>query len=594
MKELLKPSYLCLALASLTACQSEKPTQDNSYLLPTGGFSSATSNTLEENAETLYLTIPITLPQGYKEDYLREGSEEDFALSGTVSVSETSSATESDYSLGQTSFTGGLDDPKFIVPVTIINDTEAENTELLVLNFSSVDVNQSTTLSATHTITIMDTDSPLSVNFTSKQSAAKEGDFIDVELALSTPYPASLDFPITVSGTATLSSDYLFGQPVYFESGVAYDATHTIDSNEDETNLVVRFPAGATVIHLPISVVNDGKPELSEYALLTVSDNEEAGYKTDTTPSFKLAILGEEKVNDTGINRFSDGSVTQALTSSSADYPHQDAGKGAILDNSTIQGFNLVRLDIDGNEINATDITDANSIRCTYDQSSGLTWINSAPMPDSNNNNISDTLEQTLTYQDPSNGATSISVNGHFRNPSNILIPESSNWLYVNFKYYYSSDDEDKNGGIAGNGNAKTLYTSSDISTATASSTPDSINNLATSQNCLPLYVGQSSTTSSQCTSEAVIEFLNSAGWCGNTDWRLPTIKELVTTASYKEGEHATAHFSNFGSNAKLMSSSTVPSSPGSMYCLTSDGQSKKCNKMTPTNIMPVSDSKDN
>jgi hypothetical protein len=67
------------------------------------------------------------------------------------------------------------------------------------------------------------------------------------------------------------------------------------------------------------------------------------------------------------------------------------------------------------------------------------------------------------------------------------------------------------------------------------------------------------------CNTQAYVARVNAAGWCGNSDWRMPTIKELVGIVSFGTSSPAidTGYFPNTPSSVVWSGS---PCAPGSNY----------------------------
>ena len=571
----------------IIGCNTEKKSGSESYVLPTAGFSTTNVSTLNESgAGTTYLRVDVDLPTGFKETFLAvDGqTEDDFTMSLSVVASEASTADENDYTVGTVFFSGEFDNPYFLIPLTIVNDDTSEQTETLLLGFESSDVNPSTSLSTTINITILDDDEEKLIAFSSSNSVAKEGDSINVELSLSEAHSSPLKFPITLSGSSVLGTDYTFESPVYLSSGQEFDLEYTFDSTALE--LEVQVPEGVTSLRIPMKIINDGLGEDFEYVSLSISSDTSGVFSASpSASSTRISIISSFKLNDTGVNLFSNGSTIQTLNVEDPSYPNQDAKYGLILNTTLNQGFDFSYLDLSGNSSSTNSSADADAIRCVRDNTTGLTWVNLAIMPDSNANNISDTLEQSLDYT-VSGVVSSQAVSGHFLAPS-LLSNTASNHLYQNLKYLYNDTNTDRNGGYPGRTTFSSLYNLTDLNNAT---TDVAIQNLPTSEYCLPLYQDNLTSNQPTCSTESLMNYLNSISWCGKTNWRLPKFNELISVVNYSEGNNAFSPLTNVLDGSTVMTRTTAPHSKGSTMCINTFGEVKYCNKFEAATVLPVAD----
>lgn len=580
-----------LALAVLAGCKTEKDKSIESYLVPQSGFTSQTLSLIEGSAGTIYIKMPVTLPAGYENSLKAESTSTDveFTLAMTVSTSNLSTATDGeDFSIGDIFFSGDFDDPYFLVPLTIIDDDVFEETETLILQFTSTDVSRSTSLFNQMTVTIADDDISRKVSFNSSSQVGKEGDVVTLNVNLSTESLTSQTFPITISGTTTLGSDYSLGKPVYTSSGQSLDAIYSLD--DDELKLVLEFPAGITSISVPVNLFNDGLGEKSEYILFQLDGDTGNSYSVGEQNSTKVFIMSAYGVNDSGITKFSDGSVIQALNTSPADYPNQDAKTGSSTSGAADNGFDLARLSYDGNVSSSTTSESADETRCVADNTTGLIWSNLAAMPDLNNNGISDTLEQSVNVLDINENPVVVNISGHFNQYADATNITKKNLLYANMKYFYQDADETRNGGVQGVTSPELLYSLTILKGLESETTASSLN---TSTLCAPLHPNSEDDTSVSCTTSSVIKYLNTNAYCGQTDWRLPSVQELYSIVNLQEKGGVKSAFSPVIGGVlpsyKFMTRTTAPNARGANLCVTGYGQVTQCNKLEANNVLMVS-----
>ena len=156
------------------------------------------------------------------------------------------------------------------IPVTLIDDSVQEGSETVIL---TIEYNWSyvTGFHNTHTVTIVDNETP-TVSFASASQSAGEGSGThDVEVTLGPAPTTDVTFTYTVGGTATAGSDFT----------IAHSGTVTV-------------PKGATTALIPVTFIDDTEGESGETVVLKLSGN--AGYKVASPGTHTLTIADNEPV----------------------------------------------------------------------------------------------------------------------------------------------------------------------------------------------------------------------------------------------------------------------------------------------------------
>ena len=157
------------------------------------------------------------------------------------------------------------------IPVTIVDDGDAEGDETVVLRydkFIEADHRGELTIRpggphSTHTLTIVDND--VSVSFATASQSVREGwGTRDVTVNLTAAPASDLTVSYTVGGTATAGTDY-----------AALSGTLTV-------------PAGARTATIPVALVDDGVDDAGETVVLTLDAGE--GYQVGDPGTHTLHI----------------------------------------------------------------------------------------------------------------------------------------------------------------------------------------------------------------------------------------------------------------------------------------------------------------
>ena len=144
------------------------------------------------------------------------------------------------------------------IPVTIVDDGDAEGDETVVLRYDKfIEANHRGELTirpgaphSTHTLTIMDND--VGVSFASASQSVREGwGTRDVTVNLTSAPASELTVSYTVGGTATAGSDFT----------ITNSGTLTV-------------PAGARTATIPVALVDDGVDDAGETVVLTLAAGE--------------------------------------------------------------------------------------------------------------------------------------------------------------------------------------------------------------------------------------------------------------------------------------------------------------------------------
>ena len=175
------------------------------------------------------------------------GSDFTIANSGTVTVAK-----------GATTAT---------IPVTIVDDTEGESGETVVLKLTG-NAGYKVASPGTHALTIADNEPR--VSFASASQSVDEGSGTrDVGVTLDKAPTSDITVKYTVGGTATAGSDFTIA-----DSGT------------------VTVPAGATTATIPVTIVDDSVQEGSETVVLKFTGS--AGYKVGSPGTHTLTIAAND------------------------------------------------------------------------------------------------------------------------------------------------------------------------------------------------------------------------------------------------------------------------------------------------------------
>ena len=154
-----------------------------------------------------------------------------------------------------------------VIPVTLIDDSEAESAETVDLTLAASG-GYGVVSPGTHTLTIVDDE--LTVSFASAAQSVGEGSGThDVGVTLSPAPTTAVTFTYTVGGTAAAGSDFTIA-----DSGT------------------VTVPAGATTAAIPVTLIDDTEGESGETVVLTLAAS--GGYQVVSPDKHTLTIVDDE------------------------------------------------------------------------------------------------------------------------------------------------------------------------------------------------------------------------------------------------------------------------------------------------------------
>ena len=217
-------------------------------------FALTASNISEQNGSA-YLVV-----------YLNPAAEKLTTVAYSVTGGTATSGTDFTLASGTVEFTTASSSQ--YIPVAITNDALAESDETVIVSLSAAG-NASLGTNSTHTVTILDSDTAPTVQFSSTATSVWEYSSRSVSLSLS----RAVDLPVAVTVTGT--------------SGTA---TGNVDYTEPSGN--VTFSAGSTFASFTFSPINDSTVEGNETVVLTMGSfvNSSAG----TNNSMTVTIIDDD------------------------------------------------------------------------------------------------------------------------------------------------------------------------------------------------------------------------------------------------------------------------------------------------------------
>ena len=153
------------------------------------------------------------------------------------------------------------------VPVAIVDDDAREGHKTVVLTLAEGS-GYGVGGRGTHTLTIVDDETPAASFASASQSAGEGSGTHDVEVRLDKAPLADIMLAYTVSGTATSGSDY-----------TALSGT-------------VAVPRGATTATIPVTILDDGVQDRGETVVLTLAAGE--GYRVGSPGTHTLTIIDDD------------------------------------------------------------------------------------------------------------------------------------------------------------------------------------------------------------------------------------------------------------------------------------------------------------
>lgn len=346
--------------------------------------------------------------------------------------------------------------------------------------------------------------------------------------------------------TVPVVADRQSEKETQFRISIAGTATNGSDFSMKSVDFKV--PAMSTTLNVPVMILSDSLIEGTEKIDLTLS--QVLNGKIGQNSSFAIWIPGDLKLPDTGVTTFYNNGVILSKSPDSA-HPYQDAAYGLDTDPSYgpngDAGFVYTKIDDSGNAVS----NNSYSHTCVMDNHTGLTWEVKSNAPPS--------YEQHPRKKDAF---------------IELMHPHSQN-----AKYLWNNPDPKTNGGSVGGIN-KLEFEFADI--------PGSMNcSFPTKKSAL--FSAEASLNG--CTSDQYVKLVNRSAVCGHKDWRVPSINELLTIASYMPGQliHDPVYFTDaqthiWGNPTEIRYLSSTPSSENeaSVWCLDVDYKMVMlCNKQT-------------
>ncbi|PTB85492.1 hypothetical protein C9927_00970 [Pseudidiomarina aestuarii] len=325
----------------------------------------------------------------------------------------------------------------------------------------------------------------------------------------------------TLGLTVTLSNGT--ESEVTFDLDVSGTATAGVDYSLEETSFTI--PAGALEQQISLTLIADDVKEGGESVILAFANVREA----DTNPDLStqtIVIRGDAILADTGAVEYYNSGDFSAATPD-AEHPNQDADYGrdttAAVDNNAdgAGNLNLTKLDSSGNALpqNAT------SFSCVRD-------------------NLSGTVYAVWAEGD--------ALSNFYFNPT--------------YRYKWFNDDSTNNAGNPGTFTPESAFPAF----------PDENDPIYyENANCAFPAVDPVVQTLG-CSSQNYTNYLNTIGYCGFDDWRLPTISELQSIAIYQADQSQDNLFfpdvammtPNGDGTVRLLSSTPAADPNSSAWCL--------------------------
>lgn len=357
-------------------------------------------------------------------------------------------------------------------------------------------------------------------------------DSIRNDLRIVSNIPAPVPIPVALSHSGT--------------------ATFGVDIEFPEQPVI---PAGATSLVLPVSILDDGVIEGAESLTLTLASVPQANVD-DTKASHTFYILSDTPLNDTGVTGYATATANNASASPS-NAPGQDAAFGRDA-RAGRPAFDFIKLDAHGNPLPSA----SSEWACVRDNVAGKIW------------------EIKVGYTQTPNIPPATDDNP---NPNSEPIQPWQMRSY-NFRFTWYDTDDTINGGQRGAAN---------VDENMAEETPQSGEcafpsraPLGPSTRDYPAY----------CNTEVYVKENNAFAFCGRANWRMPTISELQSFASYNPSADPvpTQWFEPEALPYPVLSATTVPGAPATVYCLNPQTRTiQQCLKNVPGFVRLVSDLRD-
>lgn len=302
--------------------------------------------------------------------------------------------------------------------------------------------------------------------------------------------------------------------PISFAVSLAGTATRDSDYTINDQSFTI--PAFATQIEVPLSMLSDNLKEGGETIVLGLNNADGASINAARSV-LTVMISGDAVLADTGYVGYYNASAYNATTPE-AGYENQDADYGrdtgaeGMFHEDGEGNLNFTKLDFNGNALPRT----TTAFECVRDNLSGTVYA----------------VWGSPTY-----------IQG-WNNPANL--------------YRWYDSDPANNAGNAGTYSPEELVPNADETYYTA----------ATCE--FPGIEGGEIDYEAGCTSENYLNYLNVLGYCGFSDWRLPTVNEAQSSSLFGQMLSYDANYfpdvAQFSSD-KIMTSSPAADNSGAAWC---------------------------
>ncbi|SFR49648.1 Calx-beta domain-containing protein [Pseudidiomarina maritima] len=302
--------------------------------------------------------------------------------------------------------------------------------------------------------------------------------------------------------------------PVTFAVSLAGTATR--DSDYTIAEQAFSIPAFTTQVEIPLVMLSDDLKEGGETIVLGLNNADGASINSARS-MLTVMISGDAVLADTGYVGYYNAGNYNAATAA-AGYENQDADYGrdtgaeGTFDDDGQGNLNFTKLDFNGNALPRT----ATAFECVRDNLSGTVYA----------------VWGSPTYIDGWN------------NPANL--------------YRWYNSDPANNAGNAG------TYSPNELE-------PNLDETYYTAPTCeFPGIEGGEIDYEAGCTSENYLNYLNVLGYCGFSDWRLPTVNEAQSSSLFGQLLSYDANYfpdvAQF-SSTKIMTSSPAADNAGAAWC---------------------------
>lgn len=481
------------------------------------GYVSASDRSIGEGDEKAIFEYEIRLSRSQEEAVTVDYETRD----GTAKAGE-----DYDSQSGTVTFSPGSRSATIEIP--ILGDVIHEPDEFLEIHLSNVKNAKMNASESKGALNLTNDDDRPYVSFESNQQSVSE--FVGstrVTAQLSQQSGYTVEAELSMTGTAREGDDFSISDP-----------------------LTLTFEPGETVVNLDIDILQDNIPEGGETIKFDLSSIKDANFPDGDAPgNHTVIILGDNALNDTGLDTFTDGNSAN-LTIEPSSHPGQDASFGRDTeyhpDSDGHAGFSYTKLDQDGNPLPSN----SPSWDCTRDNTTGMVWENKTA-----DVSLSPTTDPETGEPEP------VEVSG-------------KEFRAGNFLYGWRKDDSSDNGGSAG----IVESTENQLSRNNPVAQPGE------GQGYCGYQADSGRRGSLYCNTRSYIEEMNRQGVCGFKDWRMPEIEELRSLANHKVDNGVAApesqFFSNLKTDTRYLSDTPAADNEASAWCYDfAEGEVKLCQK---------------